>query len=263
MGITPTHYTIVRSSTFSTTTVNNDVLYNIEDRYHSTYERETSFESFPNNIQTLKTNEILQSFIKKTSKLFRIQLTNDLLIVGYSDYILILRRTSQDRFVYEYIISVKYNSQDERAINSFIAYNNQLWISSANILSIYNISDKTYKLLMKTAIDDENDTCESMIVSNGFIWCGSSRGKLYVFRMDNYDLSKSYDGHHDKIRSLCVMTDKYLCSGSSSNDTSIAIWKTQQETKRTSLATVSLSSNPLTNTMTRRSSTLRILQNFL
>ncbi|CAF0924444.1 unnamed protein product [Didymodactylos carnosus] len=207
----------------------------------------------------VKPEEILQLFVEsQTSELFCIQLHIDLLFVGYNDYIVILRRTDQGHFDYEHIISVKYNNEDQASISSFIVDDQQLWISSANILSIYDISDdkKTYGLLMKTAFDDENDTCESMIAVNGFIWCGSTYGKLYVFRTDNYDLSKSFDGHHDKIRSLCIMTDKYLCSGSSSNDTSIAIWKIQSETKCSSLLT---SSRPTTH----RRSTLRILQNFL
>ena len=115
-------------------------------------------------------------------------------------------------------------------INSFLIYNQQLWISTSYIIYIYSINHEnrknSYKLIMKKHLDD--DHLLTMLGFSDHIWAGSARGNVYIFRMDNYELSKTFDGHKDGVCCLCPMLDKYVISGSQQGDTSIVIWENAQ-----------------------------------
>jgi WD40 repeat protein len=156
-----------------------------------------------------------------------IQIYEDLLFTGYrDDYILIFRISNSNTYVYEQIVSVKY--QDHSIpINSFLIYNEQLWISASYIIYVFKINStktkKSYDLIMKNHLDD--DHLLTMLGVSGYIWAGSSRGNVYIFRMDNYELLKTFDGHKDGVCCLCPMLDTYIISGSQQYDTSIVIWE--------------------------------------
>jgi len=79
---------------------------------------------------------------------------------------------------------------------------------------------------MKKPVDDDN--LVTMLGYQGYIWAGSLNGNVYVFRMDNYELYKTFAGHRDSVWCLCSMLDMYVVSGSAQNDTSIAIWENVQ-----------------------------------
>ena len=89
------------------------------------------------------------------------------------------------------------------------------------------INENSYNLIMKISVDD--DSIMTMSGFSGYVWAGSLNGNVYVFRMDNYELYKTFAGHRDSVWCLCSMLDMYVVSGSAQNDTSIAIWETVQE----------------------------------
>ena len=76
----------------------------------------------------------------------------------------------------------------------------------------------------------EDDHLLTMLGYSGYIWAGSSRGNVYIFRMDNYELLKTFNGHKDGVCCLCSMLDMYIISGSQQYDTSIVIWENEQTT---------------------------------
>ncbi len=161
----------------------------------------------------------------------RLQVYEDLLFACYRDnYIIILRISNSNTYSYEHLVSVKYKSGDSIPIDSFVVYNKQLWVSTGCILSIFNAEkideENVYNLLMKKPVDD--DHLLTMLGFEGHIWAGSLNGSVYVFRMDNYELSKTFAGHRDSVGALCSMLDTYIVSGSAQNDTSIAIWEKTQ-----------------------------------
>lgn len=104
--------------------------------------------------------------------------------------------------------------------------------------------DNSYELLMKTAVD--GDIIVSLLGFSDYIWAGSLNGNVYVFRMDNYELHKTYSGHRDNVVSLCSMFDMYVASGSAQNYPSIVIWDNVQASnirpRTTSSATPTLAS---------------------
>ena len=166
-----------------------------------------------------------------SDELDRIQIYDDLLFACYrNDYILVLRISHSNTLIYEQLISVKYKTAESTLIDSFLVYKNQLWVSAGCIVHIFDVDtakkENPYNLLMKKPVDDDHLT--TMLGFSGYIWAGSLRGNVYVFRMDNYELYKTYAGHHDIVCCLCPLLDAYVASGSSVNDTSIAIWDNVQ-----------------------------------
>jgi hypothetical protein len=163
----------------------------------------------------------------------------DLLFAGYdNDYILIFRISDSNTFTFEHMISVKYKTGDAITIDSFLVYHRQLWISTGCILHIFNVdvnnenkNGNAYNLLMKKPVDEDN--LITMLGFCGSIWAGSLCGKIYGYRMDNYELFKTFDGHHDGVCSLCSMRDMYVISGSARCDRSIGIWQTVQPPQST------------------------------
>lgn len=166
-----------------------------------------------------------------SDELARIQIYDDLLFACYyNDYILVLRISHSNTLSHEQLISVKYKGNESTLIDSFVVYKNQLWISAGCIVHIFDVNksknQSPYNLLMKKPVDDDHLT--TMLGFSGYIWAGSLRGNVYVFRMDNYELYKTYAGHHDAVCCLCPMFDAHVASGSGVNDTSIAIWDNVQ-----------------------------------
>lgn len=163
-----------------------------------------------------------------------IQIYEDLLFACYrDDYILIFRANNFNTYAYDQMISVRYN--DTIPINSFLVYNQQVWISACYIIYIYNINmsnkKKSFDLLMKSHLDD--DHLLTMLGVNDYIWAGSSRGNVYIFRMDNYERIKTFNGHKDGVNCLCSMLDTYVISGSQQYDTSIVVWENITRAKNT------------------------------
>lgn len=166
-----------------------------------------------------------------TDRLDRLQVYEDFLFACYrDDYILVLRSSDSNTYTYEHLVSVKYKIGESTPIESFLVYNKQLWISAGCIIYIFNIggtnNDDAFSLRMKKPVDDDN--LITMLGFSGYIWAGSLRGNVYVFRMDNYELYKTFAGHRDSVCCLCPMLDTYVVSGSAQRDTSIAIWENVQ-----------------------------------
>jgi WD40 repeat protein len=156
-----------------------------------------------------------------------IQIYENLLFAGYQDdYILIFRITDSNRYAYDHIVSVKYKDEDSMPINSFLAYNQQLWVSAGYVIYVFSLNNRNtrnpYNLIMKQHSDD--DHLLTMLGFSDYVWAGSSRGNVYVFRMDNYEIYKTFEGHKDGVCCLCPMLDMYIISGSQQFDTSIVIW---------------------------------------
>jgi WD40 repeat protein len=76
---------------------------------------------------------------------------------------------------------------------------------------------------MKNHLDE--DHLLTMLGVSDYIWAGSSRGNVYIFRMDNYERLKTFNGHKHGVCCLCSMLDMYVISGSQEHDTSIVIWE--------------------------------------
>ena len=170
-------------------------------------------------------------------KLERIQIYEDLLFACYrNDYLIVLRISNSNTYTYEHLISVEYKAGSSVPIDSFLVYNKQLWVSTGCIISVFNVNnfhqENPYKLLMKTAVD--NDNLVTMLGLSGYLWGGSLNGNVYVFRMDKYELYKTFSGHRDSVFCLCPMLDQYVGSGSAQGDTSIAIWENVQPSNVTS-----------------------------
>ncbi|CAM4758151.1 unnamed protein product [Rotaria magnacalcarata] len=188
-----------------------------------------------------------------TDKLERIQVYDNLLFACYrDDYLLSLRISDSNTYTYESLISVKYKKDDSTPIDAFIAYNKQLWVSAGCIIYIFSINDvndeNSDNLLMKKPVDD--DRLVTLLGFSGYIWAGSLRGNVYVFRMDNYERFKTFAGHHDSVCCLCPMLNTYVISGSSQNDASIAIWDNVQISTNT---TNSLASSSITTSTIEKS----------
>lgn len=163
-------------------------------------------------------------------KLERIQVYDKILFGCYcNDYILSIRISDSNTYTYGNLISVKYKD-DATPIDSFTAYKKQLWISAGCIISIFSINDtdseNSYNLLMKKPVDD--DRLVTMIGFSDYICAGSLKGNVYLFRMDNYELFRTFAGHYDSVCSLCSVLDIVIISGSAQNDTSIAVWENVQ-----------------------------------
>jgi WD40 repeat protein len=161
-----------------------------------------------------------------TNELKTIQVYEDLLFACYrDDYILIFHANNFNSYNYDQMVSVRYN--DTIPINSFHVYNQQLWISACYIIYIYDISTtnkkRSYKLIMKSHLDD--DHLLTMLGVCDYIWAGSSRGNIYIFRTDNFERLRTFNGHKDGVCCLCPMLDTYVISGSQQFDTSIVIWE--------------------------------------
>lgn len=111
-----------------------------------------------------------------------------------------------------------------------------MWVSTGCIISIFNVNqtanENSYNLRVKRPIDDDHLIC--MLGFSGHIWAGSLRGHVYVFRMSDYELHKTFAGHKDSVCSLCSMLGTYVVSGSAVKDTSIAIWDNVQPKVSTS-----------------------------
>ena len=170
-------------------------------------------------------------------KLERIQIYNDLLFACYrDDYIIVLRISDANTYTYEHLISVEYKTGNTVPIDSFLVYKKQLWISTGCIISVFNVDnshqENSYSLLMKTSV--ENDNLMTMLGFSGYVWAGSLNGNVHVFRMDKYELYKTFSGHRDNVFCLCPMSDQYVVSGSAQGDTSIAIWENVQPSNVTS-----------------------------
>lgn len=183
-----------------------------------------------------------QVTLSATDRLERIQVYTDLLFACYrEDYIMVLRMSEANTYKYEHLISVKYKSGDSISIDAFLVYNQQLWVSTGCIVSVFNVpnaeeensliqiseeNENGYNLIVKRPVEDDNVV--TMLGFSGYLWAGSLNGNVYVFRMDNYELYKTFTGHHDSVWSLCSMLGMYVVSGSAQKDTSIAIWENVQ-----------------------------------
>lgn len=162
-----------------------------------------------------------------TDRLKEIQIYDTLLFACYhNDYILVIRKSDANSYICEHIVSVKYKAGESTPIDSFIIYDNKLWISAGPIIHIFgagNTNEKSsYELLMKKSVDDDRLT--TMLGFSDYIWAGSYCGNIYLFRMDNYERHNTLAGHRDGVSCLCSMSDTFIISGSAENDTSIAIW---------------------------------------
>lgn len=164
-------------------------------------------------------------------KLDRIQIYDERLFACYqNDYVLVFRLSESGSYVYETLISVKYKVGESIPIDSFVVYKDQLWIATGNILHFFNVSmtasNNFYNPIMKRPIED--DRLISMIGFSDYIWAGSLRGNIYVFLMHNYELYRTFSGHTDSVCCLSSMLDRYVISGASAKDRSIAIWNDVQ-----------------------------------
>jgi WD40 repeat protein len=181
-----------------------------------------------------------QARLTSADILERIQIYQDLLFACFrNDFILILRVSDSNVYIYEHLITVTYKQGEPTPIDSFNVYNKQLWISTGCIIYIFNVDNTNkenfYNLLVKRPIDD--DRLVTMLGFSNYMWVGSLRGNVYVFRMDDYELHKTFAGHKDSVCCLCSMLNTHIISGSAANDTSIAIWDNVQPRTRGGITT--------------------------
>lgn len=207
---------------------------NRKPSFLSGLKRSSNFDEIPNIPTPTVSTPIVPS---ANDKLERIQIYEDLLFACYrNDYIMILRMTNSNNYVYEHIVSVEYKTDATVSIDSFLVYNKQIWVATGCIISIFNVSnmdeENRYNLFMKTPVDD--DHVITMTGFSGFVWGGSSKGHVYVFRMDTQELYKTFSGHYDSVFCLCPMLDTYVVSGSGPRDTSIILWESVQISNATS-----------------------------
>ncbi|CAF3630537.1 unnamed protein product [Adineta steineri] len=215
---------------------------NLEDIYQKSYHMQQKIYktemllNLRNQIEEPKTNfssstsptDIISTL---SNELKTIQIYDNLLFACYrDDYILIFRIINLDTFIYEDILSVKYTPESSMPIHSFLVYKHQLWISTSCIISVFNINygnkKNSYHLIMKKHLED--DHLLTMLGFSNYICAGSARGYVYIFRMDNYELYKTFDGHKDGVCCLCSILDMYIISGSQEDDTSIVVWDKEQ-----------------------------------
>lgn len=156
-----------------------------------------------------------------------IEIHGDLLFARYrDDYVLILSMDNSNSFIYDQSISIKYKNSSI-PIDSILIYNQQLWICAGYIISIYDIHKQSKKTTFDLAMRKhfEGDQILTMLGMTNYVWAGSSCGNIYIFRMDNYELFETFNGHKDGVCCFCPMFDTHVISGSKKDDTSIIIWK--------------------------------------
>ena len=49
---------------------------------------------------------------------------------------------------------------------------------------------------------------------------------MFIFDAERKKLVKSMEAHQDAVRAMCVASDKYVLTGSGSQDGKVMIWKT-------------------------------------
>ena len=59
------------------------------------------------------------------------------------------------------------------------------------------------------------------------VWIGTKEGRLFIFDSDSRKLVKWMVAHNDAVRAMCVASDRYVLSGSGSQDGKVMIWKTE------------------------------------
>lgn len=57
------------------------------------------------------------------------------------------------------------------------------------------------------------------------IWAGANNSVVFVWDLESHQLSKELRCHGDSVRSLCLVNDEYVVSGSGSHDGTIVAWK--------------------------------------
>lgn len=174
-----------------------------------------------------KYNPPVEETNQTPNQLRQIEIHNELLFARYrDDYIHILSMDNSNSFVYDQSVSVKYKNSSI-PINAMLIYNQQLWICAGYIISIYDIRKQSRKTTFDLAMRKhfEDDHILTMLGMTNYIWAGSARGNIYIFRMDNYELLTSFNGHKDGVCCLCPMFDTRVISGSKKDDTSMVIWE--------------------------------------
>lgn len=160
-------------------------------------------------------------------KLKQIQVYEDFLIACYEfDYILVLRISESENYLFEYLVPIKYRHGELTPIDAFVVYKKKLWTSTQNIVSIYNIEKQnnahTFTLELKFPIED--DFLSTMTGFSDYILAGSVRGKIYLVDTQKYNIQKVLDGHRDQISCFTTLFDGCIVSGSGASDRRVTIW---------------------------------------
>ncbi|XP_028673916.2 DENN domain-containing protein 3 isoform X1 [Erpetoichthys calabaricus] len=110
----------------------------------------------------------------------------------------------------------------------------QLWTTSLDSaeVCIWHIKDLSRPFHKIQLQDCFGVNC--MIKVKNQVWIGSrgisqgkSKGKIYVVDVVKYSVEKELVAHTDVVQALCSAEDRYVLSGSSSEDGKIAIWKVE------------------------------------
>nr|XP_015213003.1 PREDICTED: DENN domain-containing protein 3 isoform X2 [Lepisosteus oculatus] len=118
---------------------------------------------------------------------------------------------------------------------SFILFiEDQLWTGCADAgeLCVWHVRDLTKPFHRIQLQDCAGVSC--MIKVKNQIWVGSQgktpgkpRGKIYVVDTEKHSVEKELVAHTDCVQALCSAEDRYVLSGSASEDGKIAIWKVE------------------------------------
>lgn len=113
---------------------------------------------------------------------------------------------------------------------------NFIWVSCKSLGFIWIWDLDSFELKMRTAVEvDESNGFRTLIQANNKIWAGSKNGKISVFCAKTFEHEKSINAHKDTIRSICLVNNRFVVSGSGSKDGTIAIWKTENISKAKTL----------------------------
>ncbi|XP_061111256.1 DENN domain-containing protein 3 isoform X1 [Conger conger] len=117
---------------------------------------------------------------------------------------------------------------------TFLTEKDQVWTGCADVaeLCIWDTRDLSKPYQRIPLADCKGVTCMIRVKNQIWVGCqglsyGKVRGKIYVVDMERLSVEKELVAHTDSVQALCSAEDRYVLSGSASEDGKIAIWKVE------------------------------------
>ncbi|KAG9355401.1 hypothetical protein JZ751_000239 [Albula glossodonta] len=181
----------------------------------------------------ISTLQVKKQFRLTCDRLQSIKIFNGSLWCGARDCIMELRKNGA---LHRRVSLPDHVLSKPTAFSDFtlLAERDQLWTGCVDVaeLCVWHTKDLTKPFQRIPLQDCAGITC--MIKVKKQIWVGSwgssqgkARGKIYVVDTERHSVEKELVAHTDSVQALCSAEDRYILSGSASEDGKIAIWKVE------------------------------------
>ncbi|XP_030638253.1 DENN domain-containing protein 3 [Chanos chanos] len=176
------------------------------------------------DVPTLK---MKRQFHVTCDRLSSIQIYNGSLWCGARDCITELKKTGLQ---YRKICLPQDPKKMETYFSSFVRIpeSGQIWTCYADSSVLYVWNDKDFTKPQNKVKLPHSYGITCMIRVKNQIWVGCQsrmKGKIFVVNIEELSIEKELLAHTDSVLSLCTAEDRYVLSGSGSQDGKIAIWK--------------------------------------